>query len=390
MTQLMRENLLPLFREMNDAHAGLLVQRGLMNWSSEDKEKKDKRELLKKISSVKPPSVYHLALKRWIHKTYGSDEDSTFANVAAKVEGRLMTGLPLGGALETGVTTHHSYGMPVLPGSSIKGAVRNYAEYLYCEKDADGKPVFEGKKLNRKLKVPERFHKSLEALFGTDEEAETQDAGYIVWHDALWLPPINKDGNFGEGSDAKPFLEDIITVHHQAYYNANKAKATGMEAPIPNQQLAVQGAFYFVLEGAPQWVAYAKKLLMEAIQYNGLGAKTSSGYGYFVLDDGLDKKLKALVSGQVLAAALSQNSDDPYQIVRIKLQSMNEKQLADSLGAGNTKFFASCELDKNNEEHSRGVVGVAMELYRNLLEGWAEADKKTGAGKAYKFISKYL
>lgn len=390
MTQLMRQDLVSLYHNATSAHAGLLVQRGLISWASEDKAKKEKRELIEKITNIKPSSVYQLALKRWIQKTYSMDTNSSFANLAAKIEGRLMTGHPLGGALETGITTHHSYGMPILPGSSIKGAVRNYAEYLYCEKDANGSPIFEGKKNNRKLKIPAHFHKTLEALFGTDEEAETQDAGYIIWHDALWLPPINKDGSFKDSEESKPFMEDIITVHHQSYYNGKAAQATGMESPIPNQQLAVQGAFYFVLEGAPQWVAYAKKLLREAIQYNGLGAKTSSGYGYFVLNDSLDKNIQALITKQKLTTALSQHSNDPYQMARIKLQSMSEKELSEALGKGVNKFFDSCDLDKTNEEHCKGVIAVAMELHQNMIESWKEANKDSSPGKAYKFISRYL
>ena len=57
-----------------------------------------------------------------------------------------------------------------------------------------------------------------------------------------------------------------------------------MESPIPNQQIATQGSFYFVIESAPgaqAWAAYAQNLLFQALQTQGAGSKTASGYGYF-------------------------------------------------------------------------------------------------------------
>lgn len=86
-----------------------------------------KKALIEKIAGAKADDLYLLAFNRWLNCTFDNDE---FVHLSAKVNGRLFTGLALGGALETGAMIHHTYGMPMIAGSSIKGAVRAYAEYI--------------------------------------------------------------------------------------------------------------------------------------------------------------------------------------------------------------------------------------------------------------------
>lgn len=261
MTFLIREDLQPLIKQAlkNDypkesLNAGLLIQRGLTAWAEDDKEKKIKKALIDTITSIKPSQLYQLAFDRWLLQTQQKDN---FVVIPATVDGRLMTGLALGGTLETGVTTQHSYGMPMLAGSSVKGAVRAYAEAIGLNPNV------------------------LSVLFGHGEDDPKYDendkkiedtAGYLIWHDA-WFIPFSKEN---------PFVGEIVTVHHQKYYAGQLDEALDMESPVPNQQLAVQGSFYFVIEGANQlWLAFAKQLLENMLTEFGLGAKGATGYGYF-------------------------------------------------------------------------------------------------------------
>jgi CRISPR-associated protein Cmr6 len=46
--------------------------------------------------------------------------------ISVRVEWRLVIGLGLPSPLETGITLHHLYGFPYLPGSAIKGVTRNW------------------------------------------------------------------------------------------------------------------------------------------------------------------------------------------------------------------------------------------------------------------------
>ena len=248
---LMRESLKKLISgNLKDAHAGLLMQRGLTEWDKDDKQAK--AELIQKIAKIPAPaleesSLYALAFKRWVQAT---SDTSRFATLAAGILGRLYTGLNSAGALETGISTSHTYGKPLIAGSSVKGIARSHAESLGLDKAY------------------------LDVLFGDDSDSGSLKSGALVWHDA-WFVPAN----------TLPFAAEIITTHHQDYYNGKQPEADEMESPIPNQQIATQGSFYFVIESAPGaqlWAKYAKDLLFQALQTQGAGSKTASGYGYFI------------------------------------------------------------------------------------------------------------
>ena len=289
MTDLMRNDLRPLFKTTSSAHAGLLIQRGLTKW--EDGEKRTKQTLIHdKIANVRTNELYFLAFKRWLKHTDESGNQN-FACVSATINGRLFTGLPLGGTLETGVSTHHTYGMPMLAGSSIKGAVRSYTEFLFALRKDNGEIDYLEKTDNQGNTTKHyQFSKDNQAiidiLFGADDD-EDSNAGYLIWHDAWWIPPVTSDAKLSTDEHNNPFAEEIVTVHHQKYYSGEMTEALDIENPIPNQQVAVQGSFYFVIEGVYAWAQYAKKLLEQTIQHQGLGAKSGAGYGYFVIDEKL-------------------------------------------------------------------------------------------------------
>lgn len=261
MTTLVRHSFRECIRQARSAHAGLLLTRGLPVW--EDKEKAEKAGLINTMVAIKPCSLYEKAFSRWQAVT---SDAARFGSLMASIEGRMMIGLSTGGAMETGVTTHHTYGMPMIPGSSIKGAVRAYAH---------------------SIGIPAEYQA---VLFGADEELAkepgvAEGAGCLVWHDAWWIPEPS----------VNPFVGEVVTVHHQEYY-AGKGEATDFDSPVPNQQLAVQGSFYFVVEGMPDWASLAQRLLRETLSQQGIGAKRAAGYGFLgenkVLAEKQAKKIK--------------------------------------------------------------------------------------------------
>lgn len=111
-------------------------------------------------------------------------------------------------------------------------------------------------------------------LFGNEPE-ETDEAkiemGGLIFHDAWWVPEaVNK-----------PFVQEVVTVHHQEYYGSEgEQEATDLDSPVPAPQIAVQGSFYFVIEGDSVWTKLAIRLLEKGLEQRGVGAKRSSGYGY--------------------------------------------------------------------------------------------------------------
>ena len=163
-----------------------------------------------KIPAPKEGSLYALAFTRWVQATSDTDR---FATLAAGISGRLYTGLNSAGALETGISTSHTYGMPLIAGSSVKGIARSHAESLGLDKAY------------------------LTVLFGDDSDSGSLKSGALVWHDAWFVP-----------ASTRPFAAEIITTHHQDYYNGKQPEADEMESPIPNQQIATQGSFYSSLK----------------------------------------------------------------------------------------------------------------------------------------------
>lgn len=392
MPKLVRDALIPLLDQVIDAHAGLLMQRGLSVW--EVGEKPEKSKLIKVITAIRPSDLYQLAFDRWLLNTYQGTGvtkiNPQFASVNAQINGRLYTGLALGGTLEAGVTTQHGYGMPMLAGSSVKGAVRAYAETLFSQKDANGKIILkkDDKGVERSIIDPQ-MQPILDVLFGTDETATEQNAGYLIWHDAWWIPALTKEGKYSANDDAKPFASEIVTVHHQQYYSdtTGRVEALDMESPIPNQQLAVQGSFYFVIEGEEQWVKTAKQLLENMLQQFGMGAKGASGYGYFQLDSVINTKIQKHYT--LLQLGTAGVIDDPLFALRLIIGALDSSTLIVKLTKDSKSFFEELKLDKDNEQDCRNVAHVVLECHKDEVTSWEFVKGQKNTEKAFKFIEKY-
>lgn len=264
---LARKALEPLLRTANDdPHPGLLLQRGLMAHKEHgDSPDNAKHKHIRRICSTKPSDFYKRAFTRWQKKT---DDNGRFSSVRLALESRLFIGLAGGGMMETGCAISHSYGMPYIPGSSVKGVVRAHARSRLLR---DGGEAGED---------------ICNELFGTPSLA-----GLIHFHDAWWAP----------GSSPSPFVEEVVTTHHMGYYSTEGAQeATDFDSPVPNAQVAVQGSFLFVLEGAAAWFDLAKKMLVDALCTRGIGAKTRAGYGYFAEATGQEPRATcAWVDGKI-------------------------------------------------------------------------------------------
>ena len=369
MTDLMRNDLRPLFESARSAHAGLLMQRGLVRW--EEGDKPTKQALIKTISNVQADELYFLAFKRWLALSHGEDG---FANLSAKIDGRLFIGLALGGTLETGVMTHHTYGVPMIAGSSVKGAVRSYAEQLFAVRDDNGRITYH----DGQAVIPENKQAIFDILFGAESDDEAS-AGYLIWHDAWWIPPTTKDLKLSTGEQNKPFVSEVVTVHHQAYYNDTMKEALDIENPIPNQQLAVQGDFYFCIEGTGNWTAFAKQLLENMLKDQGVGAKGSNGYGYFVMDANLEKTVAKLADTQKPIDTL-----DPLANIRLQVR-LVQSELVKKLSKDSNRFFRDLDLDKQNAEDRKKVVRVVLEEFHDIVETWGNQNS-TNAQRAYEFV----
>lgn len=168
----------------------------------------------------------------------------------ATVRARLSLGLGQESVLETSITLHHTFGVPYLPGSALKGLAARAARQKL---DAPWDPDEEGGPYS--------------IVFG-----RLEDAGFVTFHDALWIP---------EGTSL-PLDVDVLTVHHADYYGSG-APPTEWDDPNPVPFLSAHGSFEIALTGPERWVDLAFDLLCDALENDGVGAKEGI-YGYLTVE----------------------------------------------------------------------------------------------------------
>jgi len=178
----------------------------------------------------------------------------------------VVTGLGVESVYETGLTLHHTYGFPFLPGQTIKGVVRGFViveEFDGDEKQALADPGFC-------------------AIFGSDDKSydKTFRRGSVVFFDGL------------PSRSPKPEL-DIMNPHFSHYYEKDWSPGE-YDDPVPVHFLSVKDftvRFRFGLlpragEAAEQgrfagknYLDLVSGWLKAALSENGIGAKTAVGYG---------------------------------------------------------------------------------------------------------------
>jgi CRISPR-associated protein Cmr6 len=252
-------NALTGVRREKGSHPGLLLARYLRVPVKEKEHPEDRRELYdaaRQACGVAAP-VYTLAFKRWDAQLQLQDAVRSLLSV----QGRLVIGLGGENVLETGITLHHIYGVPFIPGAALKGLATHYCDQVWGGKDESFKCTGE----------------YYQALFGT-----TEDSGHIVFYDA-WITPESL-------TPPKGLVLDVMTPHHQDYYAACDAEKapTDFDDPNPVTFFSVTGSFLVSVscdvndERGQKWAKLAATLLSEALEFWGVGGKTNAGYGRLV------------------------------------------------------------------------------------------------------------
>ena len=256
-----------------DAHPGLWLDVAMPDCAAKEGAK---AEHIESIAS-KPlgdglKKRYEFAYEarlRALESFHGMVADGKTLLYQAKFDGRLVVDLGAESVIETNCAKIKTYGLPYLPGSSLKGMASHFAaknlidEKWNCQFKSDGKLINQGE--------------SHRILFGahTDAPDDEQMAGCVVFHDAWWIPSSNS-----------PYRLDIMTPHHGNYNLEGKDWPADWEQPVPVPFLTVVGTFLVALSGPPAWVAEAAKILKFALEQEGLGAKTQVGYGRISPKDG--------------------------------------------------------------------------------------------------------
>lgn len=184
----------------------------------------------------------------------------------ATTRSRLVVGLGRKGTYEVGLSFHRIYGVPYIPGSALKGIARSYASLVLGKAEKDPE-------------LQEVFGVAIE-LQGDREPRRVDRAGEVVFWDAFPEKPVELD-------------LDVMNPHYPEYYGDTSGRT-----PPSNWQDPVPVYFLTVATGTPfrvtlstrrtdaqgqQRLGLASQWLREGLSRLGAGAKTSSGYGYFLV-----------------------------------------------------------------------------------------------------------
>ncbi|MGD9732066.1 MAG: type III-B CRISPR module RAMP protein Cmr6 [Desulfamplus sp.] len=187
--------------------------------------------------------------------------------ISAISETPLLTGIGETSPTEVGMVFDRNMGIPYLPASSIKGAVR----YAYCVNFANAKENYDKVKNGS---VEEKDVKGLVELFGGTDADDAKRGGF-AFIDAY--------------SETVPELKvDIMNPHHGKYYqNQSPEGPIETELPIPIKFLVVEKGLtykfrgFFINKDAEKYKDQLIEAFRTAMTLLGLGAKTAVGYGRF-------------------------------------------------------------------------------------------------------------
>ena len=181
--------------------------------------------------------------------------------------------------LELGFCLHHTYGLPYLPGSGLKGLAR-----AAMRRSIFGVPVVDvasGSKDAVARPLPGEATESgqgddIEKLFG--KGGDKGWAGKVDFLDGIPL-------------ENTPLELEVMSPHHAKYYEGQSGIPHDCEDPRPLPFLRIPAGSRFEValvargnpgdEDAKSALREAEKYLLQGLEEMGLGAKTSSGYGLF-------------------------------------------------------------------------------------------------------------
>ena len=185
--------------------------------------------------------------------------------------GKAFPGLGAAHVRESSLTIHPVYGVPYLPGSSIKGVVRHWALEAFFQ---GGEKAYETALKGEAGETKARHARVIREIFGDQEHS-----GAVQFHDAF-------------ASEEVCLKSDVLTVHFRDYYQKGKPPTDHM-SPVPNEFYGVEAPYFeFVITLAGQnhrdssldgedLLEVAGMWLEQALTEMGIGAKTTSGYGCF-------------------------------------------------------------------------------------------------------------
>lgn len=255
-----------------------------------------------------------------------------------ELESDFVTGLGLQHPVENGFAWHHILGTPYLPGSSVKGLVRAWAEQW---EQAD-KPT-------------------LKRIFGSESKKDKNfHVGSVIFLDALPTEPVS-------------LKADIMTPHYSPYYQdeTGETPPADWHSPNPIPFLVVEAGASFVFGILPRGeedeadCKVARGWLKVALEWTGAGAKTAVGYGRFAEDTQAQQELEKRRKEEL--AWQQEREEEERRQQEMEEQTQGKSTLYAEI------FRASIEGNWRNNKDAFSEPGV-IESWLDRLEGDPQRD----------------
>ncbi len=367
-------------------------------WQKNDFAARDAWKEVKKLSSADRARMQALARRQ----ARAADGLPAVLRLDAVAVAPFTTGLGNEHPLENGFAFLNPYGLPYLPGSGVKGVLRQAARELARGRWGDTLGWSEEK--HYALQVGrERVRLSMiDALFGL--ESRDGDTDHVRGALSFWdvIPQIEGDS----------LMVEIMTPHQSHYYQSRSDRKSGDSVtphdsgqPNPICFLTVpprsRFAFHVVCDvghlkrlteperdGAPDLLANAdgdplwRKLLAAAFEHAfawlGFGAKTAVGYGAMRRDaDAEDRAAKDRVVREAEAQARPAAMSEAMRQIEDFKRAMSQR----------AQQLQGRRVRPNTQEHER-----ARRLARAALEGsdWTPEEKRAAAEAIEEWLPKVV
>jgi|JI61114BRNA_FD_contig_61_2283007_length_1422_multi_2_in_0_out_0_2 CRISPR-associated protein Cmr6 len=298
-------------KKQASTHAGLWLDKFLEYQTEagvkDESATKAKALLIKELGAIAVPDKYEQAFLRRKKLFEGLRTSHYAAFATGSVEGRMIIGLGQKGPTEAGLALEHTWGVPMIPGSALKGLTAAAAHQILADPSWHKS---QGDKNER--------GSSLAKLAGN-----LAHIGEVIFHDAWWIP---------EG-DTLPIHSDVMTVHHQEYYKDGAVPPSDMDSPIPVQFASVTGKYLIVVEkSSPEVKAElldaALYILKVGLEHLGIGAKTNAGYGRMTLDFECEAERQQREAAEAQAEAARQQQEQEAAQKRAQQKQQEAQQEA--------------------------------------------------------------
>ncbi len=272
------------------------------NW---DLESDEKACAMKKSGSLPPDSRKQMeGIAQRLAKL--TEHMPNYMTVYGRSIAPFITGMGIEHPLENGFAFLNPYGLPYLPGSSIKGVLLRAACELRGMEETDG-----------------WNDEWIQELFGSADRR-----GALIFQDCVPQLPA-----------ASGMSLDIMTPHYGKYYQGEETPHdAGSPTPIPFITVPPDSKFVFHITLTPHllrsdqlckggWQEPIKKAFDHAFDWIGFGAKTSVGYGAMKIDNKAEEEQRSRMEEEENEKRRRIEEEENEKRRRIKEEENEKKRL---------------------------------------------------------------